>query len=95
MVRKRIEKGVLMLACRDVTRLISLSMDRSLPMGKRVGVRLHILMCRFCARYERQLLLIRETLRRIALPGKEPEGPSVGTLSPEARKRIQDTLSLR
>ena len=49
----------MMLSCRDVTRRISESMDRTLPVGERIGVRLHLLICRFCARYERQLLLIR------------------------------------
>ena len=53
----------MMLSCKDVTQLISESMDRSLPLGKRIGVRIHLLMCLFCARYERQLLLIRETTR--------------------------------
>jgi hypothetical protein len=64
-------------------------------MGKRIGVRLHILMCRFCARYERQLLLIRETLRRTALTGTEPDGPPDETLSSEARRRIEDSLSIQ
>jgi len=77
-----------MLSCKDVTKLLSESMDRSLPLGKRVGVRFHLLICRFCARYDRQLLLIRETVRRLAttedIPGE--------TLSAEARERIRKFL---
>ena len=69
-----------MLSCKDVTRLISESMDHSLPFGKRVGVRLHLLICRFCARYERQLLLIRETMRRLVATEEKPGGPHGGTL---------------
>ncbi len=81
-----------MLSCKDVTRLISESMDRSLPLGKRIGVRVHILMCKFCARYERQLLLIRETLRRLAAT-EEQLGKLLGeTLSEEARARILESL---
>ena len=53
-----------MLSCKDVTRLISESMDTSLPIGKRIGMRLHLLMCKFCSRYERQLLLIRDRPER-------------------------------
>ncbi len=54
-----------MLSCKDVTQLLSESMDASLPIGKRIGVRLHLLICKFCLRYKRQLLLIRETVRRV------------------------------
>ena len=81
-----------MLSCKDVTKLLSESMDRSLPLGKRVGVRLHLLLCKFCARYERQLLLIRETARRLAATVEAP-GESFGrTLSEEARERIRKSI---
>jgi hypothetical protein len=78
-----------MLSCKDVTKLLSESMDASLPIGKRIGVRLHLLICRFCARYERQLLLIRETVRRLAAT----EGIPGETLSAEARERIRKSLA--
>ena len=78
-----------MLSCKDVTQLLSESMDASLPIGKRIGVRLHLLICKFCLRYKRQLLLIRETARRLAasedIPGE--------TLSAEARDRIRKSLA--
>jgi len=83
----------MMLSCRDVTRLISESMDRTLPIGKRIGVRLHLLICRFCARYERQLLLIRDTVRRIAAAEGEEAGLTPELLSAEARKRIRELLA--
>jgi len=82
-----------MLSCKDVTRLLSESMDRSLPLGKRVGVRFHLLICKFCARYERQLLLIRETVRRLVAAEDRP-GESPGeTLSAEARERIRKAFA--
>lgn len=82
-----------MLSCKDVTRLLSESMDHSLPLGKRVGVRFHLLICKFCARYERQLLLIRETVRRLVTT-EDRLGESPGeTLSAEARERIRKALA--
>ena len=81
-----------MLSCKDVTRLISESMDHSLPFGKRVGVRLHLFICTFCSRYERQLLLIRETVGRLAATVDAPGEPSRETLSVEARERIRETI---
>jgi hypothetical protein len=92
MVRKRNRKGIMMLSCRDVTQLISRSMDASLPVGKRIGVRIHILICRFCARYERQLLLIRETVRRLATAEDTDDSPTAEALSEEARERIRAAL---
>jgi hypothetical protein len=81
-----------MLSCKDVTKLLSESMDRSLPLGKRIGVRLHLLICNFCARYKRQLLLIRETAMRLAETVGAP-GESFGdTLSEEARERIRQSI---
>ena len=82
-----------MLSCKDVTRLISESMDHSLPFGKRVGVRLHLLICKFCARYERQLLLIRETVRRLVTTEVGPGESSGESLSAEAWERIRKTLA--
>jgi hypothetical protein len=81
-----------MLSCRDVTKLLSESMDTSLPIGKRIGVRVHLLMCKFCARYERQILLIRDTVRRIAATEEKPGEPPGETLSEESKERIRNSL---
>jgi hypothetical protein len=80
-----------MLSCSDVTRLISESMDRSLPPAKRFGVRVHLLICRFCTRYRRQLLLLREAARRFAAAERGFPGEA---LSAEARERIRKSLPL-
>jgi hypothetical protein len=82
-----------MLSCKDVTRLLSESMDHSLPLGKRVGVRFHLLICRFCARYKRQLLLIRETVRRLAAMEDAYSSLTVERLSEEAKERIRKSLA--
>jgi hypothetical protein len=63
-------------------------MDNSLPIGKRLGVRLHLIICKWCARYERQLLLIRETARRLVATVEAPGE----TLSEEAKERIRKTI---
>ncbi len=92
MVPARDREGIMMLNCKDVTQLISKSMDTSLPVGKRIGVHIHLLMCRFCARYEKQLLLIRETVRSIVAEEETPEGVSKELLSEEAREKIRAAL---
>ena len=82
-----------MLSCKDVTRLLSESMDHSLPLGKRVGVRFHLLICRFCARYKRQLLLIRETVRRLAAMENAYVSHMEEHLSEGAKERIRKSLA--
>ena len=81
-----------MLSCKDVTRLLSEAMDRSLPLGKRIGVRLHLLICTFCARYERQLLQIRKTVRRLVEMEETAGGPLGEPLSEGAKERIRKSL---
>lgn len=74
------------LRCRDVTRKISLSMDTALPLHQRFAIRMHLAMCRYCKRFQRQLLALRELSRRIEAPVPD-EG-----LSLEAKKRIKEAL---
>ena len=80
------------LTCREVTELYSESMDRSLPMGQRLSLWVHFSICKWCARYKRQLLFIRDALRRHPdelMSGGQPVSP---TLTHEARERIKRAI---
>lgn len=81
-----------MMSCKEATRLVSLSMDTSLPVGRRLGLRLHILICKGCARFERQLLSIRALLRRSGVASALLERRGEEALSEEARERIRNSL---
>ncbi|MFT5697961.1 MAG: hypothetical protein ACI8ZB_000815 [Desulforhopalus sp.] len=52
-----------MLHCDKVSKYVSESMDRNLSFGQRLGVRFHLLMCSHCARFAKQLHLIRSLVR--------------------------------
>ena len=43
----------------EATRLLSESQDAPLPLMARVGLRLHLALCRQCRRYQRQLTFMR------------------------------------
>ncbi len=83
-----------MLSCKKATRLISQNLDNALPVHSRMALRLHILMCRFCARFEKQMLFLRDIFKRYekqtqaesALPSDSPHR------SPEATERIKTAL---
>ncbi len=65
-------------------------MDRELPFYHRMYIRIHMLMCEYCSRFRRQLLLLRELSRSdeiVDMSTKDPTG-----LSLEARKRIKARL---
>ena len=65
-------------------------MDVELPFYQRMAVRMHLLMCRYCARFYRQLIMLRKMSRHIdggQLDTKAPAG-----LSQDAKERLKKTL---
>jgi hypothetical protein len=76
--------------CKEVTRMVSESLDRRLPLRQRIGLRFHLFMCKLCSRYRRQLLILREAMRHRER-GVEDTEPSL-TLHPKARERIKRSL---
>jgi hypothetical protein len=70
--------------------MVSESLDRELPLHQRVGIRIHLLMCRFCSRYRDQLLLLREAMRLQAIQIEEMD--SSITLPEEAKYRMKEVL---
>lgn len=81
-----------MISCKDVTQMVSRSMDASLPLVLRARMRLHILFCKGCSRYERQLLLLRDLFRRPEAAHALSEARGGGALSEAARERIRRSL---
>lgn len=53
-----------MLNCREVTALVLAGEDRRLSLGERIGVRLHMMVCKACPRFVQQVTLMRRVLNR-------------------------------
>ncbi len=51
-----------MLSCKEATRLVSEKLDADLPFWQRLSLRLHVLMCRACSRYTRQVTMLDRTI---------------------------------
>jgi hypothetical protein len=79
----------LMPSCKETAALISENMDRRLPWRKRFSIRIHVMMCSLCRRYEKQLRLLREGTHRYANPEENEVGES---LSPAAKERLKSVL---
>jgi hypothetical protein len=53
-----------MLSCRETSELVSKGLDAKLSLPERLGLALHLRMCAHCAAYRRQLVQLRQVLRR-------------------------------
>jgi len=79
-----------MFNCKKVTQLLSESLDRNLPLYQRMGMRIHLMMCKFCSRYKEQLLFLRKTARLYS-ENSEDSDLSI-QLSSEVGKRIKESM---
>jgi hypothetical protein len=75
--------------CAEMSKLASLSLDRELPLGLRLKMRLHHLICCWCKRYSKQLHFLRKAAPQLGEPFGNP--PSRG-LSADARHRILESI---
>jgi len=75
--------------CKTATRLQSEALDRKLPLRQRFGLRVHLLLCKWCRRYGKQITFLRNAAREH--PDEMAE-PVPQKLSAEARERIKQRL---
>lgn len=52
-----------MLNCKENSELLSQSLDRPVMLRERLAMRLHLMMCRSCRNFEKQLAFIRKAAR--------------------------------
>jgi|SRR6266568_7976877 len=81
--------GALSPSCREASRLQSEALDHPLTFRQRVGLRLHLVLCKWCRRYGKQIRFLRSAARQHeehedCLPNQ--------SLRPEARERIKQRL---
>ncbi len=82
-----------MLSCKDTAILLSQDMDGELPLGKWLGLRMHMLMCGSCARIKKQLLFLKEALGRLGDgDAPVPLGDSDARLSDDVREKIRASM---
>ncbi len=84
-----------MLNCKEVSRLVSESLDRKFSFWQRMGVWMHLSMCKLCRGFRKDLLNLRSAARQHADDIKMYASESNFTLSEEARERIQRALESR
>ena len=77
------------LGCKTASRLQSEALDRKLPFRQRFGLRIHLLLCKWCRRYGKQITLLSSAAHEHPdeMADRVPQ-----RLSGEARERIKHRL---
>jgi hypothetical protein len=83
---------ILTLTCDQAAELMSRAQEVTLSRPERWALSLHLLICRLCRKYNRQLKLLRAIMNKIADP-RSYEGKPPPLLEPEQSKAFQSRLS--
>ena len=75
--------------CKQASRLQSAALDHKLSLIQRLGLRIHLLLCKWCRRYGEQLKFLRKAARDHQ---NELIKPADQNLSVSARERIKERL---
>jgi hypothetical protein len=75
--------------CQEAVRAQSEALDHPLPLAKRLSLWLHLLICKWCRRYGKQIKFLRDAAQGHLEQFTEAEPQE---LSPEARERIKRRL---
>jgi hypothetical protein len=81
--------GDLSPSCKEAIRLQSAALDRKLTLRERFGLRFHLVLCKWCRTYGKQIMFLRSAAREHAQD--DPHSPQQA-LSSEARERIKRML---
>ena len=81
-----------MMSCKQVSRLLSESMERTLLLWERVSLWFHLSMCKLCRGFSKDLRLLREAARRHAEDVESDAIDSDAALSTESRERMKRAL---
>lgn len=77
-----------MLNCEQASELLSRALDEQLPLSTRMSLRLHLLMCRCCSPLERNLTMLRRTLRKARPP--EPGNGNLNKVEETVRRELRN-----
>lgn len=64
---------MIMITCKEASRLISEGLDRDLGVAERARLRVHVAICAACTRVSRQFEFLRRAARAYPGPDDEPQ----------------------
>ena len=78
-----------MLSCKDASRVVSQSLDRPISVRERLALGFHLMICKFCRRFARQLSQISAAIHGLT---RQMERDESVRLPAEAGRRIAAAL---
>lgn len=79
--------------CRDITEMVSQSLEEKPTLWQRFIIRLHFSICIWCSRYSNQLLFMRQSLRQQSDDSIKETDEQTDALPAEARERLKRALN--
>lgn len=81
-----------MLSCKEVSQLVSESLDHELPLWKRLNLWMHLCMCGVCWGFRKAVLRIHDEVHQRAAEIEQGSAEQESALSDESRERIKRVL---
>ena len=82
-----------MYSCKQVSQIVSESLDRQLPFWTRIQLRMHLAMCGVCSRFRKTMIRVDREIKRHADEIEADNDPDSARLSDATRLRIQRQLT--
>ena len=82
-----------MFSCERATELMSTSLDSGLSVYQRFVLKIHLFMCKFCSRCWHQMLFLRSAMHKCSEQTAAIDFMPEHSLSEEACKRMQKSLT--
>lgn len=79
-----------MLNCKQASELISQSLDERLSWSSRISLNFHLLMCKYCKRFSKQMIAMKTAINGLRNTIEENESIQ---LSPGAKDRIMKKIN--
>ena len=79
----------MIISCKDASQLISKSLDQRLSFFERLKLRLHLLICDVCTRFNQQLYMLQSAIKKLL---NQTENESSIQLPDHAKARIQKLI---
>jgi predicted anti-sigma-YlaC factor YlaD len=75
-------------SCKEAARNVAEALEHELPLGRRLALRFHLLICSACRRYRRQVVGLNRLVQRYVRESSQP----IAVLSPATRQRFVEAM---
>ncbi len=82
-----------MFSCKEVSQIVSESLDKKLSIMTRVKLWMHLGMCGICARFRKTMIRVDREVKQFADEVENDETDAIGQLPVESRNRLKRHLT--